>query len=143
MPRARPKADVGNKSRAPGTIVDSQHALPSVKCQAGKGISCVQMLLTIGSVNINSCSKRSPFSSAPLSMLKKFRMNVRAALGSDAGLKGKRRKGRSKAFDFNSLVQPLNNSCISSGSTSFRVQGSPSQRGFEGGAGAMAPFVWR
>lgn len=49
----------------------------------------------------------------------------------------------SKALDFNSVVQPLNNSCISSGSTSFRVQASPSQRGFGGGAEAMAPFVWR
>ena len=35
--------------------------------------------------------------SMPLSMLKKFRMNVRAALGSDAGLNGKRRKGMSRA----------------------------------------------
>jgi len=30
-------------------------------------------------------------------MLKKFRMKVRAALGSDAGLKGRRRKGISRA----------------------------------------------
>lgn len=96
---------------------------------------------TVGSVNINSCSKRSPFSSTPFSMLKKFRMNVRAALGSDAGLKGKRRNGISKALDFSSIVQPLNNSCISSGSTSFRVQASPSQSGFGGGAETTTPLV--
>lgn len=34
---------------------------------------------------------------APLSILKKFRMNVRAALGSEAGRKGKSRKGISRA----------------------------------------------
>ena len=106
-------------------------------------IRCSKKVHTIGSVNINSCSKRSPLSSAPFSMLKKFRMNVRAALGSDAGLKGKSKKGISRALDFNSFVQPLNNSCISSASTSFRVQASPSQRGFGGGAGATTPFVWR
>ena len=54
-------------------------------------------LLTMGSVNINSCSRRAPLRSAPFSMLKKFLMNVRAALGSDAGLKGSRRKGISRA----------------------------------------------
>ncbi len=105
-------------------------------------MGCAKLVHTIGSVNINSCSKRSPFSSAVFSMLKKFRMNDRAALGSEAGLKGKRRKGISRALDFNSFVQPLNSSCISSGSTSFRVQASPSQSGFGGGEGGMAPFVW-
>ena len=104
-------------------------------------MGCPEQVRTIGSVNINSCSKRSPFSSVPLSILKKFRMNVRAALGSDAGLNGNRRKGISKALDFNSFVQPLNRSCISSGSTSFRVQMSPSQSGFGGGAGTTVPFV--
>ena len=108
----------------------------------GAGLDCSGTVHTIGSVNINSCSKRSPFSSVPLSMLKKFRMNVRAALGSDAGLKGKRRKGISKALDFISFVQPLNSSCISSGSTSFRVQASPSHRGFGGGAGTTTPLAW-
>ena len=106
-------------------------------------MSSSDMVHTIGSVNINSCSKRSPLSSALLSMLKKLRMKVRAALGSEAGLKGKRRKGMSKARDFNSFVQPLNSSCISSGSTSFRAQASPSQRGFGGGAGATTPLMWR
>ena len=106
-------------------------------------ISCSEMVHTIGSVNINSCSKRSPFSSALLSMLKKLRMKVRAALGSEAGLKGKRRKGMSKARDFNSFVHPLNSSCISSGSTSFRAQASPSQSGLGGGAGATKPLMWR
>ena len=122
-------------------------AMLSPTCRAIRQVSRIgmssSMLRTIGSVNINSCCKRSPLSSAPLSMLKKFRMNVRAALGSEAGLKGKRRKVMSKAFDFNSFVQPLSNSCISSGSTSFRAQASPSQRGFGGGAKAMVPFVWR
>lgn len=116
------------------------HVLPCVKWLINE-VRCSKLAHTIGSVNINSCSKRSPFSSAPLSMLKKFRMNVRAALGSDAGLKGKRRNGISKALDFNSFVQPLSNSCISSGSTSFRVQASPSQSGFGGGAGTIVPFV--
>ncbi len=98
--------------------------------------------------------------SAPLSILKKFRMNVRAALGSEAGLKGKRRKGRSRAaitiplvfvivmcsgfskspLDLSSYVHPLNSSWISSGSTSLRAQAS-SQCGFGGGAGT-APFLW-
>lgn len=109
---------------------------------SGVGISCSRVVHTIGSVNINSWSKRSPFRSVPLSMLKKFRMNVRAALGSDAGRNGKRRNGISKALDFSSFVQPLNNSCISSGSTSFRVQASPPQSGFGGGTGTTAPFAW-
>ncbi len=100
------------------------------------------MVHTIGSVNISSCSKRSPFSSVPFSILKKFRMKERAALGSEAGLKGKRRNGISRALDFNSFVQLLNSSCISSGSTSFRVQASPSQSGFGGGGGGTAPLVW-
>ena len=104
-------------------------------------MGCPEQVRTIGSVNINSCSKRPPFSSVPLSMLKKFRMKVRAALGSDAGLNGNRRKGISSALDFNSFVHPLNSSCISSGSTSFRVQTSPSQSGFGGGAGTTVPFV--
>lgn len=51
----------------------------------------------MGSVKINSCSSRAPLRSAPLSMLKKFLMNVRAALGSEAGLNGSRRKGISRA----------------------------------------------
>ena len=51
----------------------------------------------MGSVKINSCSSRAPLRSAPFSMLKKFLMNVRAALGSEAGLKGSRRKGISRA----------------------------------------------
>ena len=51
----------------------------------------------MGSVKINSCSSRAPLRSAPLSMLKKFLMNVRAALGSEAGLNGNRRKGISSA----------------------------------------------
>lgn len=51
----------------------------------------------MGSVRINSCSSRAPLRSAPFSMLKKFLMNVRAALGSDAGLNGSRRKGISRA----------------------------------------------
>ena len=109
---------------------------------SGVGIDCSKLVRTIGSVNISSCSKRSPFSSVPLSLLKKFRMKVRAALGSDAGLNGKRRNGISRALDFNSFVQARISSCISSGSTSFRVQASPSQSGFGGGTGAMAPFVW-
>lgn len=81
-------------------------------------------------------------------------MKVRAALGSDAGLNGKRRKGRSRAikealsssvdgkevgcripFDLSSLVHPLSNSWTSSGSTSLRSQAS-AQRGFGGGGGA-------
>ena len=51
----------------------------------------------MGSVKINSCSSRAPLRSAPFSMLKKFLMNVRAALGSEAGLNGSRRKGISSA----------------------------------------------
>ena len=51
----------------------------------------------MGSVKINSCSSRAPLRSAPLSMLKKFLINVRAALGSEAGLNGSRRKGMSRA----------------------------------------------
>ena len=88
-------------------------------------------------------------------------MKVRAALGSDVGLKGKRRKGRSRAgkvtlvwiagcvarrfssiipFDLSSFVHPLSNSWTSSGSTSFRNQAS-AQRGFGGGGGAL-PLRW-
>lgn len=51
----------------------------------------------MGSVKINSCSSRAPLRSAPFSILKKFLMNVRAALGSEAGLNGSRRKGISRA----------------------------------------------
>ena len=54
-------------------------------------------MYTIGSVSKSSCSRRSPFILAPRSMLKKLRMNVRAALGSDAGRNGNNKKGRSSA----------------------------------------------
>ena len=53
---------------------------------------------TIGSVKRSSCIKASPVRGEPLCIaLKKFRMNVRAALGSELGRKGRRRKGISRA----------------------------------------------
>ena len=53
--------------------------------------------LTIGSVKTNSCARLSPLSELALSMLKKLRIKVRAALGSEAGRKGRRKKGMSSA----------------------------------------------
>lgn len=51
--------------------------------------------LTIGSVSRNSCASMSPCMCCDRS--KKFLINVRAALGSEVGRKGKRRKGISRA----------------------------------------------
>ena len=106
---------------------------------------------------MSSCSSCLPCS-IPRSSLKKLRMKERAALGSDAGRKGKRRKGISSAIDWMSaisilrdqllglpldlisLVQLLRSSWTSSGSTSFRSQAS-AQRSFGGGGGAL-PLSW-
>ena len=50
---------------------------------------------TMGSVSLSSCANSSPYNRCPRS--KKCRMNVLAALGSEVGRKGRRRKGISSA----------------------------------------------
>ena len=54
----------------------------------------------MGSVRSNSWLRRSPSNGPPLSIvgLKKLRMNVRAALGSEEGRKGSNRNGMSNAM---------------------------------------------
>lgn len=72
------------------------------------------MEFTIGSVSRSSCIRYSPCSACPLS--KKFRINVRAALGSDVGRYGRIINGISSARVRNTLacVTPQYTTCMPS-----------------------------
>ena len=91
-----PRHHTANET-APAPLQDAREDLSGAVSRAAPiVISTSPLALTGGSAIRSSCAKLSPCKTVPRSKLKKFLMKVRAALGSEAGRKGRSRKGMSR-----------------------------------------------